>query len=148
MTTAPTAPGVVHHIELWVPDIDRATSEWGWLLAELAYQPYQDWPGGRSWSLGPTYLVVEQSPDLTAGDHERTRPGLNHLAFHAGDQDRLDDLAQAAPAHGWSHLFADQYPHAGGDNTYAAYLVNSDGYEVELVAEPTHRDSSSTGLDE
>jgi len=135
MTTTPTTAGLVHHIELWVPDIDRATSEWGWLLAELSYQPYQDWPGGRSWRRGPTYIVIEQSPDLIADSHERTRPGLNHLAFHAGYQARLDELAQTAPAHGWNQLFADEYPHAGGPDTYAAYLVNSDGYEVELVAE-------------
>lgn len=135
MTTTPTTVGTVHHIELWVPDIDRAISEWGWLLIELGYQPYQDWPGGHSWSLGSTYLVVEQSPDLTADSHERTRPGLNHLAFHAGDHARLDEVAKIAPAHGWNQLFADEYPHAGGPETYAAYLVNSDGYEVELVAE-------------
>lgn len=137
MTTTPTPAGLVHHIELWVPDIERATSEWGWLLTELGYRPYQDWPGGRSWRLELTYLVIEQSPDLTADSHERTRPGLNHLAFHTGDQARLDELAHAAPTHGWNHLFADVYPHAGGPDTYAAYLVNTDGYEVELVAETT-----------
>jgi hypothetical protein len=31
-------------------------------------------------------------------------------------------------------MFTDKHPHAGGRNHYAAYLVNSDGYEVELVA--------------
>ena len=28
-------------------------------------------------SLGATYLVVEQSPALTASEHDRLRPGLN-----------------------------------------------------------------------
>jgi hypothetical protein len=31
-------------------------------------------------------------------------------------------------------LFQDKYPYAGGPNHYAAYLFNSDGFEVELVA--------------
>lgn len=128
--------GAVHHIELWVPDIDRAATEWGWLLGELGYEPYEEWPGGRSWRLGPTYLVIEQSPDMTSSDHERTRAGLNHLAFHAGRHAWLDELVERAPARGWRQLFAEQYPHAGGPDTYAAYLVNTDGYEVELVAEP------------
>lgn len=35
---------------------------------------------------------------------------------------------------GWRHLFADKYPTAGGAGHYAAYLVNSDGFEVELIA--------------
>ncbi|SDC25502.1 Catechol 2,3-dioxygenase [Sanguibacter gelidistatuariae] len=128
------AVGSVHHIELWVPDMDRAIAHWGWLLTELGYQPFQDWPGGRSYRLASTYIVVEQSPDLASDEHDRRRPGLNHIAFHAGDRARVDELTAAAPAHGWTLLFADRHPHAGGANTYAAYLVNTDGYEVELIA--------------
>ena len=126
--------GALHHVELWVPDIDRATDEWGWLLTELGYQPFQDWPGGRSWILAATYIVIEQSPDMVTDEHDRRRPGLNHLAFHAGDRPRVDALAAAAPTHGWTLLFADQHPHAGGPQTYAAYLANTDGYEVEVIA--------------
>ncbi|WP_308191480.1 VOC family protein, partial [Arsenicicoccus bolidensis] len=79
----------MHHIELWVPDIDRAAAQWGWLLTELGYQPFQEWPGGRSWRLDSTYIVIEQSPDMLVKPHNRKRPGLNHLAFHAGDHDRV-----------------------------------------------------------
>jgi len=128
-------PGALHHVELWVPDLGRAVAEWGWLLGELGYGPFQDWPAGRSWRLGSTYVVVEQSPALAAAEHDRLRPGLNHLAFHAGDRTRVDALAAAAPGHGWTVLFADRHPYAGGPEHYAAYLANSDGYEVELVAD-------------
>ena len=76
--------GSLHHVELWVPDLGRAVREWGWLLGQLGYESFQDWPDGRSWRFGGTYLVVEQSPAMTAGGHDRLRPGLNHLAFHAG----------------------------------------------------------------
>lgn len=31
-------------------------------------------------------------------------------------------------------MFPDRHPHAGGEQTYAAYLENTDGFEVELVA--------------
>ncbi|WP_340538567.1 VOC family protein [Nocardioides sp. GXZ039] len=127
--------GGIHHIELWVPDLGRATAEWGWLLTELGYQIFQDWPGGRSWRLDGTYLVVEQSPDLRGEAHDRLRPGLNHVAFHAGDRARVDALTDAAGAHGWALLFPDRHPYAGGPETYAAYLANTDGFEVELVAD-------------
>lgn len=127
-------PGSIHHIELWVPDIDRATAQWGWLLGRLGYQAFQDWPGGRSWKLAETYIVVEQSPDLVVAEHDRRRPGLNHLAFHAGEPSRVDELAAEAAKHGWTLLFPDRHPHAGGQHTYAAYLANTDGYEVELIA--------------
>jgi catechol 2,3-dioxygenase-like lactoylglutathione lyase family enzyme len=126
--------GTLHHVELWVPDLARAIAQWGWLLGELGYTQFQDWPAGRSWRLGATYLVIEQSPALTAGDHDRRRPGMNHLAFHAGPRGRVDALAADGPAHGWTLLFPGQHPYAGGPDHYAAYLANADGFEVELVA--------------
>ncbi|MGV9252228.1 VOC family protein [Streptomyces sp. NPDC003697] len=125
---------MLHHIELWVPDLPRAVREWGWLLGRLGYRPYQDWQHGRSWRLGPAYLVVEQSPAMNGSRHDRMRPGLNHLAFHAGGRRDVDALAGEAPAHGWNPLFAERYPRAGGPDHYAAYLANTDGFEVELVA--------------
>jgi catechol-2,3-dioxygenase len=115
----------------------------GWLLGELGYEPYQDWPDGRSWRKGATYLVVEASPARTAESHDRHRPGLNHLAFHLRDSAELTRLVAQAPAHGWSLMFEDRHPYAGGDQHEAGYLEDEDGFEVELVV---RRASSPTGL--
>jgi catechol 2,3-dioxygenase-like lactoylglutathione lyase family enzyme len=134
MDSGAHGPGTLHHVELWVPDLARATAEWGWLLGELGYLSFQDWPDGHSWRLEGTYIVVEQSPALTGPVQVRTRAGLNHLAFHAGDRASVDALVAQAPGHGWNQLFAADYPHAGGPDHYAGYLENSDGFEVELVA--------------
>jgi catechol 2,3-dioxygenase-like lactoylglutathione lyase family enzyme len=128
------APGSLHHVEVWVPDLARAIPQWGWLLGQVGYAPFQNWPEGRSWRLGRTYLVIEQSPALTATDHDRLRPGMNHLAFYAGARGDVDALAAEGPAHGWTLLFPEAHPHAGGSAHYAAYLANTDDYEVELVA--------------
>lgn len=59
---------------------------------------------------------------------------MNHLAFHAGDRARVDTLTEQAADNGWNLMFRDRHPHAGGTDHYAAYLANTDGYEVELVA--------------
>jgi catechol 2,3-dioxygenase-like lactoylglutathione lyase family enzyme len=131
---APATFGVLHHVELWVPDLQRAKGQWGWLLGRLGYEAYQDWAHGCSWRRGPTYIVVEQSPALSRSGHERTAPGLNHLAFSAGTREQVDALAAESLNHGWSALFPEKYPHAGGPGHFAAYLENSDGYEVELIA--------------
>ena len=56
---------MIHHIELWVPNLTRAEASWGWLLVELGYQPFIQWPEGQSWRAGAIYIVLEQSPDLT-----------------------------------------------------------------------------------
>ena len=45
----------------------------------------------------------------------------------------LDRIRAESSAHGWHELFADRYPHAGGDDHTALYLENSEGFEVELV---------------
>ena len=132
MADEPT--GALHHIELWVAHLDRAVASWGWLLAELGYEPFQEWPTGRSWRHDHTYIVIEQSPDRTGFRHDRTRPGLNHLAFHAARRDIVDKLTGEALANGWRLMFPDQHPYAGGPDHYAAYLENADGFEIELVA--------------
>ncbi|MFF0277782.1 VOC family protein [Streptomyces sp. NPDC004330] len=126
--------GTLHHVELWVPDLNRALASLGWLLETLGYALFQSWESGRSWRLGPTYLVIEQSPALTADQHDRCRPGLNHLAFHVEDAATVDELTSNATRHGWDLLFSECHPYAGGRQHYAAYLENDDGFEVELVA--------------
>jgi catechol 2,3-dioxygenase-like lactoylglutathione lyase family enzyme len=126
----------LHHVELWVPDLAGAVGPWGWLLGSLGWVPYQDWPQGRSWRYGDLYLVLEQSPALSGTVHDRLAPGLNHLAFTVAGPGDVDKLTSAAPEHGWSLMFADRHPHAGGPQSYAAYLEDSWGFEVELVAGP------------
>ena len=60
-------------------------------------------------------------------------PGVNHLAFVVEDRALLDRIRAESSAHGWHEMFADRYPHAGGDEHTALYLENSEGFEVELV---------------
>ncbi|SCG33767.1 hypothetical protein [Micromonospora halophytica] len=69
--------GALHHVELRVPDLDTATTSWGWLLGEL----------------------------------------------------------------GWTRLFPDRHPHAGGPGTYAGHPTDNQGYEVGLPRGVTARGS-------
>lgn len=126
--------GALHHLEIWVADLPAASATWGWLLAELGYERTDTWPAGESWRLGQTYVVLEAGPDVLPLPHERRRPGVNHVAFHAGTRAEVDALATAAVGHGWSLMFTDRHPFAGGPQHYAAYLEDGAGFEVELVA--------------
>jgi catechol 2,3-dioxygenase-like lactoylglutathione lyase family enzyme len=129
--------GFLHHVEIWVPDLARAERSWGWLLTRLGAEPFQSWEHGRSWRRDGAYVVLEQSPALTGDRHDRRSPGLNHLAFWVDDD--LDTLVAEASAHGWTLLFPDRHPLAGGPDHRAAYLEDADGYEVELVSSPGTR---------
>ncbi len=125
-------------------DLGRAAGPWGWLLERLGYEQYQSWADGRSWRAGETYIVLEQSPALRPGEpYDRMRPGLNHLAFHVPSRADLDALAGAAPEHGWTLMFPDRHPYAGGPGHCAGYLENGDGFEVELVAREGGRSPAS-----
>ncbi|WP_374952981.1 reverse transcriptase-like protein [Arthrobacter sp. ZGTC212] len=131
----PTATGRLHHTELWVRDFAAAEASLGWLLERLGYLRADSWKTGARWQGADSYVVIEAGPDVLDTAYERRRPGLNHLAFRAGSRADVDLLARRAASHGWTLLFTDRHPHAGGPDHYAAYLENSAGFEVELVAE-------------
>jgi probable phosphoglycerate mutase len=134
---APRVPtGTLHHVEIWVQDLEAARSSMGWLFERLGFLPKDTWRTGASWAGNGTYLVLETGSDVLPGPHERRRPGVNHLAFNAGTRAEVDLLARRAGSHGWTLLFADKHPYAGGQDHYAAYLENAEGFEVELVAGP------------
>ncbi|GAA3296598.1 reverse transcriptase-like protein [Arthrobacter citreus] len=132
----PPAPtGRIHHTEIWVRDFPAAEASLGWLLERVGYLRADSWDNGAKWQGADGYVVIEAGPDVLDAAHERRRPGVNHLAFHAGERPNVDLLVRRAASHGWTLLFADRHPHAGGQNHYAAYLENAEGFEVELVAD-------------
>jgi DivIVA domain-containing protein len=132
----PTPTTGLHHLEIWVSDLDVATRSFGWLFERLGWTLFQVWDQGRSWQApreGP-YVVMERSPDLAWQAYDRKAPGLNHLALAVPERWMVDRIVSEAPTYGWRLMFADQHPHAGGAQHYAAYLENDEGFEVEVVA--------------
>ena len=125
------SPSALHHVELWVADLGAARSQWGWLCGRLGWVVREHWPDGSSWGNGGTYLVVTTPPAIVDGEHDRRRSGMNHLAFTA-DAATVDAIAGGGG--GWTALYADKFPHAGGAEHYAAYLENDAGFKVEIVA--------------
>ena len=105
------------------------------------------WPGGFTWQsdVDSCYLVIEQSPALSATEHDRLRPGMNHLALNAAGRAEVDGIVAEAADHGWTLMFADRHPYAGGPQHYAAFLHNRDGYELEIVAPDPGPADNGTG---
>jgi hypothetical protein len=122
--------GLFHHIELWVDNLVMAEEQWSPVLLALGCTPFRSWDTGRSWHLGGGlsqpeagggYLVLEQSPALRPGGHDRLRAGLNHLAVYGSRA-----AVSAALAAGWT-LRVD----AGS----AVHLVDGQGFELEIVCD-------------
>lgn len=111
--------GLIHHVELWVDDLGQAERQWGPVLVALGCEPFQHWEHGRSWRLGDSYVVLEQSPALLPGGHQRLRAGLNHLAVHGSR-----DAVAAALGAGWQVRV---------DTGEAVHLIDAQGFELEVV---------------
>ncbi|QPF74856.1 hypothetical protein G8A07_19325 [Roseateles sp. DAIF2] len=125
---------MLHHIEIYVSDLERSIAFWSPLMERLQYES-ERWSGGINCGQGHTYLCFLQAPaeHLAAGYH-RKRVGLNHLAFHAGSRQQVDELAAWLRAAGHRLLYEDRYPHAGGSGHYALFCEDPDRIKVEVVA--------------
>lgn len=124
-----------HHVELWLADPVSELPAWRWLLDTIGLTLESRWDDGESWATTEGgYLTLTASPNVH-GEHDRRRPGVNHVAFALGEPETVDAVMDAAPAHGWQPLYQERYPRAGGPDHYAGWLENAQGYKVELVAE-------------
>ncbi|KMJ59435.1 hypothetical protein AB685_00685 [Bacillus sp. LL01] len=127
--------GLLHHIELYVSDLNKTKEFWGWLLEELGYKPYQEWEKGKSWKLDGAYIVFVQTEKRFLDiPYHRCGVGLNHLAFHASSREQVDSLTEQLKRRGVDMLYMDRYPFAGGENYYATFFEDPDRIKVELVA--------------
>lgn len=126
---------MLHHIELYVSNLDKSVEFWGWFLQELGYSSFQKWESGHSWKLDGTYIVFVQAEerflDIT---YHRCRVGLNHLAFYANSRHHVDEITKALQVKGVNILYKNKHPFAGGNDHYAVYFEDPDRIKVELVA--------------
>jgi catechol 2,3-dioxygenase-like lactoylglutathione lyase family enzyme len=126
---------MLHHIEIYVSNLEKSTEFWGWLLEDLGYSVYQKWDMGQSWILGESYIVFVQTEERFLDvPYHRCRVGLNHLAFHAKSKQHVDDVTAQLREKGVTILYNDKHPYAGGENYYAVYFEDPDRLKVELVA--------------
>jgi catechol 2,3-dioxygenase-like lactoylglutathione lyase family enzyme len=127
---------MLHHIELYVSDLDRAVAFWTPFMEKLGYEA-ERWSGGMNYFAGERapYLCLLQAPaeHLAAGFH-RKRVGLNHLAFKAKSREQVDELRKWVRESGYTLLYDDRYPYATAPGYYALYCEDPDRMKLEVVA--------------
>jgi catechol 2,3-dioxygenase-like lactoylglutathione lyase family enzyme len=124
------------HIEIYVSDLARSVEFWGWLLSKAGFEPFQQWPQGRSWRCGTSYLVLVQAaePYRSHGFHRR-RPGLNHIALWVGGGESVSELTQQLRERGVPILYGDRREgEEGFPSGRAAWVEDPDRIKVELVS--------------
>jgi len=128
--------GMLHHVEIYVGDLEVSKEFWGWLLARLGYREYQAWDSGISYLLGETYIVFVQTEERFLDiPYHRCRSGLNHLAFHADSREFIDAITAELEARGVCILYEDRHPYAGGEGYYAVFFEDPDRMKVEIVSD-------------
>ena len=129
--------GTLHHIEIYVPDLNRSILFWEWLLTQkFSYTVFQKWNSGISFKLGDTYIVfVQTEKEYTDNSYHRKKTGLNHLAFHCSSREFVDSLTKELKEKKINILYEDKHPFAGGEDYYAVFFEDPDRIKVEVVAD-------------
>lgn len=123
---------MLHHVEIYVSNLEEATSFWEWFLPQLGYELYQNWHSGRSWKFGPTYLVfVQTEPEHLHPPYDRRKTGLNHLAFHAESTGHVDEMFSLLAAR--NILILKDTRNHGDDPNYAVIFEGPDGILIEYL---------------
>lgn len=114
---------MLHHVEIYVSDLETSRAFYDFLLTKLGYSLYQEREKGLSYKKAEQYLVfVQTTQDFLEAGYHRCRTGLNHLAFHVGTPDEIDQWRKEFLTRRVKLLYDDHYPHAGGPDHHALYL--------------------------
>ena len=134
MTDTPRVIGV-HHVAVWVSDLERVRAF------------YADALGGRS---GPAYhnprtgfrsyfvafgegarLELMSRADVGPADRAHVTTGYAHMALSVGSEAAVDAMVQALEARG---VPIESRPRRTGDGYYEAVVLDPEGNRVELTA--------------
>src|SRR5580704_15769159 len=87
--------GRIHHIDLTVTDPDASSTFYDAVLGFMGYRRSDEDAEGIDWDLSTpgTFcsIGIKRAKD-TGGTHDRSSPGLHHLAWTAESRDEVDRL--------------------------------------------------------
>ncbi|WP_265455529.1 VOC family protein [Enterococcus sp. HY326] len=125
---------MINHVEIYVSNLECSKKFYSFLLSELGYKLFQEWPDGFSYKMGGLYIVfVQAEKEFVKNGYHRKNIGLNHLAFSLASPQAVDELRQKLLLAGCNELYAEGYPFAGGKDYYAAFFEDPERLKIELV---------------
>ena len=127
---------MLHHVELYVSDLERALAFWTPFMERLGYEA-ERWSGGMNFFAGeedPYLCLLEAPAEHRAAGFHRKRVGLNHLEFRAASRAQVDALRDWLRTSGATLLYDDRYPYATAPDYYALFCEDPDRIKLEVVA--------------
>ena len=128
---------MLHHIEIYVSNLNASKTFWSDILSVLGYEVSDQWEDGFTLKNGKdAYLTfVQVSEKFAANTFHRCNIGLNHLAFEVRDRETVDNLKLYCKQNDINTLYDERYPFAnGGSDYYALFVEDPDRIKVEFVA--------------
>lgn len=127
---------MIHHVEIYVSDLERSIAFWSPLLQRLGYEA-ERWSGGMNYfpeGSGTYFCFLPAPEEHRAAGYHRKRVGLNHIALAAESRAQVDAITAWVRGAGHSVLYEDRHPYAGGPGYYALFCEDPDRIKVEIVA--------------
>lgn len=135
------ARGSINHLALTASDLERSTrfydrvlSFMGYTRVEVPEQTQQSMKTPlRAWVTPNGSITLRPAkPDAASQVHNRSAPGLNHLAFNAENRADVEQMNELLTEIGAQILDPPaEYPYFPG--YYAIYFTDPDGIKCEFV---------------
>ena len=128
----------VHHVDLVVSSVERSLPFYRDLLAPLGWHRISEVEGERGetiWYLTGPGSSIGLRAAQTAGDYDRYRVGLHHLAVEAPSRSSVDERAEWLRERGVEiESGPEEYAYLPG--YYAVFFYDPDGIKLEIVHVP------------
>ncbi len=121
---------MLHHLSFGISNLDRAAAFYDAVLSALGY--VRVWSDATAIGYGRTGSGDELAIKLSARGIVAPGPGF-HVAFAAPSREAVARFHAAALKHGGQDNGAPGLRPEYGENYYAAFVIDPDGYRVEAV---------------
>jgi glyoxylase I family protein len=136
------APGSLNHLRLSVRDPAATERLYDPVLSLLGWRQIPREDGGRAWertaaSGAAQWLIVTPVAPRhrDAPAHDRTAPGLHHLALNAQDREQVHRVHELLTELG-AEILDPPAEYDDGTGAYAVFFSDPDGFKLEVVHVP------------
>ncbi len=141
--------GFLHHLDLTVKDPASSAAFYNAVLGHMGYLRWSEDDNGIDWEHAtspdqlPTIGIVRAKGEGAARQHDRTSPGLHHVAWSADSRDDVDALHKLLVTIKATVLDPPAAYPQYGKGYYAVMFADPDGLKLEYVFEPRTRSKSN-----